>query len=167
MPPKKDPQHRHLKEAPRARHKAKPTFDLPAAGVPEVTATPGWAFRADEAPPVQSEAEAPRARHKTKPKFDLPAESGVAEVSAAVGWVYRADEPAPPVHSNVPAAFHLITEAPPVIQDAEHDFRDNPLLTVGMGFYLIGLGTVNFVSLAVHGFFVAPLRFAQGLLTSD
>src|SRR4051812_37373345 len=58
MPPSSQPQRRTLnqaspkeaprKEAPRARHKAKPKFDLPvdAAAMPE--APVGWVYRAEE-----------------------------------------------------------------------------------------------------------------------
>ena len=51
MPAKKDPKPRHLKEAPRPRHKARPKFDIPAeTSAPQ--APVGWVYRAEDAAPV-------------------------------------------------------------------------------------------------------------------
>jgi hypothetical protein len=47
MPPKNDPAHRHSKQAPPTRRKAKPKFEVPAeTGLP--AAPVAWAYRTDE-----------------------------------------------------------------------------------------------------------------------
>ncbi len=91
--------------------------------------------------------EAPRPRHKSKPKFDLPEETGAQE--SPVGWVYRADEVSPP---------------PPPPSPQTGTSEDNPVLMVGVGLFLIGIGTLEFVSRAVFGMIAMPARFAKGLL---
>jgi hypothetical protein len=96
--------------------------------------------------------EAPRPRHKSKPKFDMPVEAGPQE--APVGWVYRANEvspaPAPP--------------QPPQIKNIETGSSPgNPLLMVGAGLFLIGIGTLDLVSRAAHGVIVTPIRFAKAV----
>ena len=48
MPSKTGTQHRHLKEAPHPRRKAKPKFEVPAADTPRETPV-GWVYKADDA----------------------------------------------------------------------------------------------------------------------
>ena len=97
--------------------------------------------------------EAPRPRHKSKPKFDVPAEFARSAQTAVettgpqetpVGWVYRANEVSP---------------APPQPQTGSSP--DNPVLMVGVGFFLIGLGALEFLSRATHGIIMMPARFAK------
>ena len=80
MPAKKDPQPRHLKEAPRPRHKARPKFDIPVE-TSASEAPVGWVYRAEEAAPVVQvplaaapvhPAVAPRPVERSKTKKSSP-----------------------------------------------------------------------------------------------
>jgi len=98
--------------------------------------------------------EAPRPRHKSKPKFEIPVETGHTE--ASVGWVYRANDvaPTPAAPPSKPQTKSIGTGNSP----------ENPVLMVGAGLFLIGIGTLDLMSRAVYGMIVMPARFAKGLL---
>ncbi len=108
-------------------------------------------------PPRRHLKEPPRSRHKAKPKFDVPAETAAPE--APVGWVYRANEASPAASAPQPRPQTPTPEASTA--------PENPLLMVGVGIFLIGIGTLEFMSRATYGMLVMPIRFAKSVWSSD
>jgi hypothetical protein len=74
--------------------------------------------------------------------------------------VYRAEEAAPPPHP--------IEEPPGQVKAAETRVsEDNPVLMVGKGFFLIGLGTLEIAAWTARGLIFVPMRFAKRMLIPD
>jgi hypothetical protein len=100
-------------------------------------------------------------------------ESGSTETP--VGWVYRAEDshPPTPVAYVPPAASAQRSpeeprpEHPQVHQAETRPSSENPFLMVGKGFFLIGLGTVEFMSRTAVQMMVAPIRFARWMMISE
>ena len=87
MPPTNDPKHRHSKQAPQARRKSKPKFEIPAeTGLP--LAPVEWVYRTDDVPPPAPAAAAHPAKERSKITPFQAAGMGLVFVGAAtVGFV--------------------------------------------------------------------------------
>ena len=85
----------------------------------------------------------------------MPVETAPQETP--VGWVYRANDVLPaPTSAPLPQAQSKPVEA--------GTSPGNPFLMVGAGLFLIGIGTLDFMSRAAYGMIVTSARFAKTLL---